>query len=107
MAATAALPKQALLLAARLPALERLPTRLRVQEELGHLKSLWDMVAAVLHTFHAWSGTLWGAINVEGLMEECKQMTKDMKQLPKPVSRPGQRAARTAGLPSRATCLAH
>lgn len=40
----------------------------------------------MLHTFQAWSGTLWGAINVEGLMEECKQLTKDMKQLPKAVS---------------------
>lgn len=30
----------------------------------------------MLHTFQAWSGTLWGAINVEGLMEECKTITK-------------------------------
>ena len=55
------------------------------QEELGYLKSLWDMAAAVLHTFQAWSGTLWGAIHVEGLMEECKQLGKEMKGLNKAV----------------------
>lgn len=40
----------------------------------------------MLHTFQAWSGTLWGSINVEALMEECKQLTKDIKHLPKAVS---------------------
>lgn len=53
-----------------------LPHPAAPQEELGHLKALWDATAAVLHTFQAWSGTLWGAINVEGLMEECKSITK-------------------------------
>ena len=39
------------------------------QEELGYLKAMWDMVAAVLHTFQAWSGMRWGSINVESLQE--------------------------------------
>lgn len=58
-----------------------------LQEELVYLKALWDQTAAVLHTFKAWSGMLWDDINVEALMEECKQLTKDIKHLPKTVSR--------------------
>ncbi len=42
---------------------------LHLQEELGYLKSMWDAVAAVLHTFQAWSGMRWGSINVESLQE--------------------------------------
>ncbi|KAL4450636.1 hypothetical protein ABPG77_000992 [Micractinium sp. CCAP 211/92] len=57
----------------------------RCTEELNYLKALWDQTAVVLHTFQAWSGMLWGSINVEALMEECKQLTKDIKHLPKAV----------------------
>lgn len=39
------------------------------QEELGYLKSLWDMVAAVMHTCADWNATLWGKINVDSLIE--------------------------------------
>lgn len=46
-----------------------LPSLAPFQEELGYLKSMWDMVAAVLHTFQAWSSMLWGSINVESLQE--------------------------------------
>lgn len=69
---------------------------LHLQEELRYLKALWDQAAAVLHTFQAWSSMLWGSINVEALMEECKQLTKDMKHLPKAVSVTGQTYRSTA-----------
>jgi len=64
-----------------------------LQEELVCLKALWDMTAVVLHTFQAWSGMLWGHINVESLMEECKQLTKDLKHLPKAVRSMGNMEA--------------
>ena len=62
-----------------------MPATIFMQEELGQLKLLWDTVSAVLHTFHAWSGMPWGTINVEELVEEAKQLTKDIKLLPKGV----------------------
>lgn len=55
------------------------------QEELGYLKSLWDMVAAVVATFADWNATLWGKISVEGLVEECKRLTKESRTLNKAV----------------------
>lgn len=57
----------------------------RCMEELGYLKSLWDMVAAVMHTFADWHATLWGKINVDFLVEECKRLTKEIRQLNKAV----------------------
>ena len=55
------------------------------QEELGYLKSLWDMVAAVMFTFTDWYATLWDKIDVDFLVEETKKLTKDIKQLNKAV----------------------
>eukprot|EP00891_Asterochloris_glomerata_P002883 jgi/Astpho2/2883/Aster-01037 len=57
----------------------------RCKEELGYLKSLWDMVAAVMFTFTDWYATLWDKIDVDFLVEETKKLTKDIKQLNKAV----------------------
>lgn len=46
-------------------------------------------MSAVLHTFQDWSGTLWGEIEVESMLDRCKQLSASMKQLPKAV-RSGQ-----------------
>ena len=56
-----------------------------LQEELGYLKALWDMVAAVMFTFTDWYATLWDKIDVDFLVEETKKLTKDIKQLNKAV----------------------
>lgn len=56
-----------------------------LQEELLHLKALWDMVSSVMATFEAWRATPWDAIEVEELMDAAKKMTKDLKTLPKPT----------------------
>ena len=56
-----------------------------LQEELGYLKSLWDMVGAVMFTFTDWYATLWDKIDVDFLVEETKKLTKDVKQLNKAV----------------------
>ena len=56
-----------------------------LQEELGYLKALWDMVGAVMFTFTDWYSTLWDKIDVDFLVEETKKLTKDIKQLNKAV----------------------
>lgn len=56
-----------------------------VQEELGHLRKLWDTVAAVLGTFGEWYRTLWDVIVVDELLERTKGLAKDVKALPKAV----------------------
>ena len=55
-----------------------------MQEELVYLKALWDMVAVVMRTFAEWCATVWDAIAVDDLVEAAKQLTKDLKTLPKP-----------------------
>ena len=55
-----------------------------LQEELVFLKALWDMVATVMRTFAEWCATVWDAIAVDVLVEAAKQLTKDLKTLPKP-----------------------
>lgn len=53
------------------------------QEELGHLKALWDMAGAVMATFSAWHATLWDKIMVDELVEETRKMIREMKTLSK------------------------
>ncbi|KAK9808985.1 hypothetical protein WJX72_007373 [[Myrmecia] bisecta] len=55
----------------------------RCKEELGYLKSLWDMVATVMYTFTDWYATLWDKIDVDFLVEETKKLAKDIKTLNK------------------------
>lgn len=57
----------------------------RCNEELGYLKSLWDMVGANMFTFNDWYKTPWDKIDVDFLMEETKKLTKDIKTLNKAV----------------------
>ena len=54
-----------------------------LQEELGYLKSLWDMVSAVMFTFSDWYATLWDKIDVDFLVEETKKLSKEVKTLNK------------------------
>ena len=42
------------------------------------------MVAVVMRTFAQWCATVWDAIAVDDLVEAAKQLTKDLKTLPKP-----------------------
>ncbi|KAF6251999.1 flagellar outer dynein arm heavy chain beta [Scenedesmus sp. NREL 46B-D3] len=51
----------------------------RCSEELLYLKSLWDMVGAVMYTFADWNKTPWAKIDVELLVEETKKLTKDVR----------------------------
>ncbi|KAK9866454.1 hypothetical protein WJX84_011662 [Apatococcus fuscideae] len=55
----------------------------RCKEELGYLKSLWDMVSAVMYTFSDWYATLWDKIDVDFLVEETKKLSKEVKTLNK------------------------
>ncbi|KAI3434556.1 hypothetical protein D9Q98_002629 [Chlorella vulgaris] len=56
-----------------------------IREELEQLKSLWDSVGRVLYTFHAWSKLFWTTLNVEDLIDECRQLLDHVKGLPKAV----------------------
>eukprot|EP00879_Flechtneria_rotunda_P005416 GHRR01005708.1.p1 GENE.GHRR01005708.1~~GHRR01005708.1.p1 ORF type:complete len:1495 (+),score=578.36 GHRR01005708.1:300-4784(+) len=57
----------------------------RCNEELLYLKSLWDMVGAVMYTFADWCKTPWDKIDVDVLIEESKKLSKDVKTLNKAV----------------------
>ncbi len=57
----------------------------RCSEELGHLKSLWDTVGAVMFTFRDWYKTPWDKIDVDFLVDETKKLSKDIKLLNKAV----------------------
>lgn len=52
---------------------------------MGYLKSLWDMVAVVMHIFGDWHATVWDKINVDVLVEETRKLAKDVKTLNKAV----------------------
>lgn len=52
---------------------------------MGYLKSVWDMVAVVMHTFGEWHATPWDKINVDMLVEETKKLAKEVKTLNKAV----------------------
>ena len=56
-----------------------------MQEELGQLRQLWDMLAMVMRRFQEWRAMRWGAIDVDFLVEETKKLVKDIKTLQKPI----------------------
>ena len=55
------------------------------QEDLKHLRTLWDMVAVVMGKFDEWQSTLWNDIDVDALIEATKQLAKDVRTLNKAV----------------------
>ena len=56
-----------------------------VQDDLKHLRSLWEMVGVVMGKFSEWCATLWDKIDVDFLIEENKQLAKDVRTLNKAV----------------------
>ena len=55
------------------------------QEDLKHLRSLWDMVTVVMGAFTSWCTTLWDKIDVDFLVEETKRLAKEIRTLNKVV----------------------
>ena len=55
------------------------------QEDLKHLRTLWDMVAVIMGKFDEWQSTLWNDIDVDVLIEATKQLAKDVRTLNKAV----------------------
>ena len=56
-----------------------------LQEELGLLRSVWDMAGKVLGTFKQWHATPWSAVAVDTLLEQARALSKDVKSLSKAV----------------------
>ena len=56
-----------------------------LQEELGLLRSVWDMAGKVLGTFKQWYATPWSAVDVDTLLEQARALSKDVKGLSKAV----------------------
>lgn len=56
-----------------------------LQEELGLLRSVWDMAGKVLGTFKQWHATPWSAVAVDTLLEQARALSKDVKGLSKAV----------------------
>ena len=56
-----------------------------LQEELGLLRSVWDMAGKVLGTFKQWHATPWSAVAVDALLEQARALSKDVKGLSKAV----------------------
>lgn len=59
--------------------------RALLQEELGLLRSVWDMAEKVLGTFKQWHATPWSAVAVDTLLEQARALSKDVKSLSKAV----------------------
>jgi hypothetical protein len=55
------------------------------QEELGHLRALWDMAAVVMREFEGWNATAWDRIDTDSLIEEAKKLAKQVKTLNKAI----------------------
>ena len=56
-----------------------------LQEDLKHLRSLWDTVTVVMGAFESWCATLWDKIDVDFLVEEAKRLGKEIRTLNKVV----------------------
>ena len=56
-----------------------------LQENLKHLRTLWDMVVVVMGAFSSWCATLWDKIDVDFLVEEAKRLGKEIRTLNKVV----------------------
>ena len=56
-----------------------------LQEDLKHLRTLWDSVGVIMGKFNEWCSMLWDKIDVDFLIEECKQLAKDVRTLNKAV----------------------
>ena len=56
-----------------------------LQEELGQLRELWDAVSRIMTKVAEWKAMLWGAINVDFLIEETKKLIKEAKALNKAI----------------------
>ena len=52
----------------------------RCDEDLSALKSLWDMIGAIMFTLTEWNTTHWDKIDVDTLVEETKKITKCVSQ---------------------------
>jgi len=53
----------------------------RCEDDLTHLKALWDMTSYVTHIFVDWRSTKWDAIDTDTLMETTKELRKELKTL--------------------------
>jgi hypothetical protein len=50
------------------------------RRELQHLKACWDMASMVSQTFEDYRSILWAEIDVDGLTDECKKLTKIVRR---------------------------
>ncbi|XP_040604816.1 dynein heavy chain 9, axonemal isoform X6 [Mesocricetus auratus] len=53
------------------------------RKEACQLKELWDTIAMVTSSIHAWEATSWRNISVEAMDLECKQFTRHIRNLDK------------------------
>ncbi|ERE69467.1 dynein heavy chain 17, axonemal [Cricetulus griseus] len=53
------------------------------RKEACQLKELWDTIAMVTSSIHAWETTSWRNISVEAMDLECKQFTRHIRNLDK------------------------
>jgi dynein heavy chain len=68
---------------------------------IGLLKQAWDVASLVSEIFADWRNTLWTAVNVDDMIEECKRLSKEVRARASREPRPGLRARARA----RALCL--
>lgn len=49
------------------------------RRELKLLKCIWDYVFTVRTSLDEWKTTIWKKIDVEGMDQECKKLTKELR----------------------------
>ena len=56
-----------------------------MQVELGLLKVAWTLADVLLKSFKTIYATKWDDINVDDLIDRAKNLSKDVKRLPKAI----------------------
>lgn len=50
------------------------------RRELKLLKCLWDYVIVIETSLDEWKMTLWKKMDVEGMDQECKKLTRELRR---------------------------
>lgn len=51
----------------------------QARRELKLLKCLWDYVIVIESSLDEWKTTVWKKIDVEGMDQECKKLTRELR----------------------------
>ncbi|KAI8853660.1 dynein heavy chain and region D6 of dynein motor-domain-containing protein [Chytridium lagenaria] len=57
----------------------------RTLEDIGMLKSVWDVVSLVTFMFEEWRTTLWTEIDTDSMENRCRDLAKELRRMDKEI----------------------